>query len=120
MLSGGADRDVRDGGTGNDRLDGSAGADTLSGGMGSDVFVLRAHEAEGDMLMDFNEYTDRLGLHGYGADAKLRQQVDGPGEVVRGVWEIYEGQDVIDAFYGVAKFSNGLGHDGIPENDVFP
>ena len=59
---------------GNDTLDGGAGTDHLNGGAGNDVFVLRAGEANGDTIMDFDGQAaaagDSLQLLGYGTAAQ--------------------------------------------------
>lgn len=52
-LEGGGEADSLEGGAGADTLDGGAGADRLRGGTADDVFVLRAGEAAGDEILDF-------------------------------------------------------------------
>jgi Ca2+-binding RTX toxin-like protein len=58
------------GSSGSDILDGLAGADILFGGGGKDIFVLRAGEANGDRIMDFQS-GDQIKLVGFGEDALL-------------------------------------------------
>jgi len=69
MQRGGAGDDVLTGTTGKDLLDGGAGHDTLTGGAGQDIFVLRAGDGGAtlqlaDVITDFQDGTDRLGLAG--------------------------------------------------------
>ena len=59
--------DVLVGTNGDDTLDGGAGRDTLTGGNGRDTFVIRADdggdsEATADVITDFQNGTDKLGL----------------------------------------------------------
>ena len=66
------------GGQGSDTLDGGGGRDTLTGGTGADVFVLRAGEADGDVITDFHALPggggDMVELVGFGGAALV--QVD--------------------------------------------
>ena len=69
MQHGGAGDDILIGTTGKDLLDGGAGHDTLTGGAGQDIFVLRAGDGGAtlqlaDVITDFQDGTDRLGLAG--------------------------------------------------------
>jgi Ca2+-binding RTX toxin-like protein len=62
--------DILQGGNGADTLDGAAGADRYIGGAGGDVFILRAGQAAGDALIDFDGPSgDQLQLFGYGLAA---------------------------------------------------
>ena len=58
---------------GNDTLCGGAGIDKLTGGNGNDLFVVRAGEANGDTIADFNGNGSLLGdsiqFQGYGQGA---------------------------------------------------
>lgn len=84
MQRGGASDDVLTGTAGKDLLDGGAGHDTLSGGAGQDIFVLRAGDGGAilelaDLVTDFQDGTDRLGLAGALTYANLNiQQGNGP------------------------------------------
>ena len=69
ILEGGAGDDILYGAGGDDRLDGGTGRDTLTGGSGIDVFVLRAGSggatlADADVITDFTDGTDLIGLDG--------------------------------------------------------
>ena len=57
-LSGGNGRDMLDGGAEDDLLDGGAESDRLIGNNGNDTFVI----AEGDIVYDYLDGSDRLGL----------------------------------------------------------
>ena len=63
------------GNSGDNLLAGGGGADTLAGGGGQDVFVLRAGEIQGDVLLDFDGAGSALGdflrFEGFDAMAKL-------------------------------------------------
>lgn len=105
-FTGGSYGDTIKGGVLNDTIDGGGGADKLWGGAGSDIFILRAGQANGDHIMDFNAALDRIEFHGYEAGAKLRKYVsDGanetdPNAAIR--WDIYSDADynlVLDSFY---------------------
>ncbi|MBI5910227.1 MAG: hypothetical protein HY848_09780 [Betaproteobacteria bacterium] len=79
MQHGGAGDDILIGTTGKDLLDGGAGHDTFSGGAGQDIFVLRAGDGGAtlqlaDVITDFQDGTDRLGLAGSLAYASLNIQ----------------------------------------------
>ena len=68
-LYGEAGNDVLVGSGGADTLDGGADSDTLTGGDGVDTFVLRAGdggstEATADVITDFQDSTDTIGLAG--------------------------------------------------------
>ena len=76
---GGAGDDVLTGTAGKDLLDGGPGHDTLSGGAGQDIFVLRAGDGGAslqlaDLITDFQDGIDRLGLAGPLQYADLRIQ----------------------------------------------
>jgi len=62
-----------DGGAGADMLNGGAGRDTLIGGADNDIFVFRAGQADGDIILDFAgngaAAGDSLKFVGYGAGA---------------------------------------------------
>src|SRR5262245_25217537 len=68
------------GNKGANELDGAGGADTLTGGTGNDVFVLKAGEANGDVIADFAGNGagagDTIRLENYGDGASL-QHVSG-------------------------------------------
>jgi hypothetical protein len=66
-LYGGAGNDKLFGGYFDDTLDGGTGTDTLNGGNGVDIFVTRLGSgnttlAEADVITDFNDGTDLIGL----------------------------------------------------------
>ncbi|AFY69044.1 peptidase domain protein [Thalassoporum mexicanum PCC 7367] len=70
-IRGGMDNDILLGGSGNDFLIGDLGQDILTGEGGSDVFVLRSDGgaaastlAEADVVTDFSNVFDRIGLSG--------------------------------------------------------
>ncbi|NJO13289.1 MAG: hypothetical protein HC872_07310 [Gammaproteobacteria bacterium] len=64
------------GNKGSNELNGAGGADTLTGGVGNDVFVLKAGEANGDVIADFSgngaSAGDTIRLEGYGDGASLQ------------------------------------------------
>ncbi|HVR66035.1 MAG TPA: CAP domain-containing protein [Verrucomicrobiae bacterium] len=64
------------GNKGVNELDGAGGADTLSGGAGNDVFVVKAGEANGDLIADFSgnggSPGDSIQFENYGAGATLQ------------------------------------------------
>jgi Ca2+-binding RTX toxin-like protein len=68
------------GNKGGNELNGAAGADTLTGGGGNDVFVVKAGEANGDVIADFTgngaSSGDTIRFEGYGDGASL-QHVSG-------------------------------------------
>jgi len=69
VYAGGAGDDVLRGGAGDDVLRGGAGADTLTGGTGGDLFVLAPGDggsslAKADVITDFEDGVDRIGLAG--------------------------------------------------------
>lgn len=74
-LSGGGGRDHLYGNGSNDVLDGGMDADWLAGGEGNDTFVLKAGEANGDVLTDFNGAGafagDMIRFVGYGPGAYI-------------------------------------------------
>ena len=79
MQRGGGGDDVLTGTAGKDLLDGGAGRDTLGGGAGQDIFVLRAGDGGAilelaDLITDFQDGTDRLGLAGSLTYANLNIQ----------------------------------------------
>ena len=53
VLVGTAGNDTISGLAGKDMINGAGGADTLSGGRGHDLFVFHAGEADGDLILDF-------------------------------------------------------------------
>ena len=68
-IFGGAGNDTLTGKSGDDTLDGGTGTDTLTGGSGKDIFVIRAGDgsstlADADVVTDFNNGTDVIGLDG--------------------------------------------------------
>jgi VCBS repeat-containing protein len=75
----GNDGDNRlNGQSGADVLNGGAGRDTLIGGAGNDTFVFVAGQADGDIVVDFDDgglfgTADTLKFVGYGAGATLTQ-----------------------------------------------
>jgi Ca2+-binding RTX toxin-like protein len=69
VLVGTAGDDTIRGLAGNDMINGAGGADTLSGGWGHDLFVLHAGEADGDLILDFQNQgrsSDQLEFSGFG------------------------------------------------------
>jgi Ca2+-binding RTX toxin-like protein len=64
-----------EGNKGANQIDGGAGADTVSGGAGNDVFVLKAGQAQGDIIGDFtgngSAAGDSIQFDGYTAAATL-------------------------------------------------
>jgi Ca2+-binding RTX toxin-like protein len=69
VLSGGGGGDTLFGGSGSDTLFGNLGADTLQGGAGADLFAFDAGDggatlALGDLITDFTDGTDLIGLAG--------------------------------------------------------
>lgn len=62
-LMGGNGGDVLIGGRGNDMLDGGAGNDTLTGLGGRDTFVI-AEDAGSDLILDYRDNRDKIGLAG--------------------------------------------------------
>jgi Ca2+-binding RTX toxin-like protein len=66
---------VIDGNKGANQIDGGAGADTMTGGAGNDVFVLKAGQANGDVIGDFagngSAAGDSIQFDGYSAAATL-------------------------------------------------
>ena len=54
-LYGNAGNNVLNGQSGNDMLNGGAGHDTLIGGAGNDTFVFAAGQADGDIVVDFDD-----------------------------------------------------------------
>ncbi|MEL7486889.1 MAG: calcium-binding protein, partial [Pseudomonadota bacterium] len=61
-LFGGDGDDALSGDRGDDRLVGGAGDDTLLGGAGRDIFAFRLDEAGRDVIADFDEKEDRIGV----------------------------------------------------------
>lgn len=65
-----------DGNKGANQMNGGAGADTMAGGAGNDVFVIKAGQANGDVIADFTGNGtgagDSVRFEGYGANATLR------------------------------------------------
>jgi VCBS repeat-containing protein len=76
ILFGDAGNDILFGGNGNDRLRGGLGNDTLTGGLGVDTFILAAGEGS-DLVQDFQNGTDKLGLAGGLTFNQLTFQQDG-------------------------------------------
>ena len=69
VLVGTAGNDTIRGLAGKDMINGAGGADTLSGGRGHDLFVFHAGEADGDLILDFQNkgYSgDQLEFSGFG------------------------------------------------------
>ena len=69
ILNGGAGDDILIGNGGDDTLDGGAGADTYTGGAGIDVFTIKANNggasmSEADVVTDFDDGTDLIGMSG--------------------------------------------------------
>ena len=61
--------DALGGSDGDDTLDGGAGADTYTGGAGVDVFTIKENEggaslSGADVVTDFNDGTDLIGMSG--------------------------------------------------------
>jgi Ca2+-binding RTX toxin-like protein len=56
-------------------IDGGTGADTLTGGLGNDTFVMKAGQADGDVINDFSgngsAVGDTIKFDGYGPSATL-------------------------------------------------
>ena len=61
-LRGGLGNDLLVGGTGDDLLDGGDGSDTLTGGSGSDTFVFMEDDSGVDIITDFSDGADVIGL----------------------------------------------------------
>jgi Ca2+-binding RTX toxin-like protein len=63
------------GNKGANQINGGAGSDTLSGGAGNDVFILKAGQANGDVITDFtgngSSAGDTMRFEGYGTGATL-------------------------------------------------
>jgi Ca2+-binding RTX toxin-like protein len=63
------------GNKGANQINGGGGADTLTGGAGNDVFVIKAGEANGDVIADFtgngSSAGDSIRFEGYGTGAAL-------------------------------------------------
>jgi Ca2+-binding RTX toxin-like protein len=89
-LYGNSGNNVLNGEDGNDMINGGAGRDRLIGGAGNDTFVFAAGQADGDIVVDFDDgglfgTADTLKFIGYGAGATLSRndathwQVDGGG-----------------------------------------
>jgi VCBS repeat-containing protein len=77
-LYGNDGNNVLNGQSGNDMLNGGAGHDTLVGGAGNDTFVFVAGQADGDIVVDFDDgglfgTADTLKFVGYGAGATFSQ-----------------------------------------------
>jgi Ca2+-binding RTX toxin-like protein len=77
-LYGNDGNNVLNGQDGNDMLNGGAGHDRLIGGVGNDTFVFAAGQADGDIVVDFDNgglfgTADTLRFTGYGAGATLTQ-----------------------------------------------
>ncbi len=109
-ITGGAFTDVLMGGALGDTINGGGGADQLWGDAGADIFVLRAGEATGDHIFDFDENVDTIHLVGYEAGAKLRKYTFDPATEIDPKanyrWEVYSDADadlVLDSFYVHAK-----------------
>ncbi len=66
VLVGGAGEDTITGDEGRQRINGGEGADLLTGGADADRFVIRAGDADGDVITDLAA-EDRLMFRGYGA-----------------------------------------------------
>ena len=82
LLEGGAGDDTLSGGAGNDTLDGGTGTDSLTGGAGSDLFILRASGnplSPGDLISDFEDGADQIGLGGGLAFADVLTTDNGSG-----------------------------------------
>ena len=93
---------------GDDTLDGGSGGDTLDGGPGNDTYVLRASEAEGDIIVQFDgagpDKGDSIVFVGYGAKATLTKatvgntwQVKSADGMIAESFEIKAGGDALDA-----------------------
>ncbi len=81
-LTGGAGDDTLIGNGGNDTLDGGTGNDTLTGGAGADLFILRATGdvlSPGDILTDFEDGVDQIGLESSLSLADLTSVSNGAG-----------------------------------------
>jgi len=77
-LYGNDGNNVLNGQGGDDVLNGGAGHDTLIGGTGDDAFVFTAGQADGDIVVDFDDGgpfagADALKFVGYGAGATFTQ-----------------------------------------------
>ncbi|MCL1471930.1 calcium-binding protein [Argonema antarcticum] len=81
-VRGGKDSDLLMAEDGDDVLIGDFGADLLTGGAGSDLFILRTDtvliegEKSADLILDFNKFSDRIGITGGLTEANvvIRQQ----------------------------------------------
>jgi Ca2+-binding RTX toxin-like protein len=77
-----------EGNKGANQIDGGGGGDTLSGGAGNDVFVLKAGQADGDVIGDFAgngaAAGDSIQFDGYNAGATLTSLGGGQWQIVDG------------------------------------
>jgi Ca2+-binding RTX toxin-like protein len=64
----GAGDDTIRGGSGNDRIRGGAGDDTAIGGNGADTFIFYRGDNH-DVILDFDQGSDKLELHGFNRSA---------------------------------------------------
>ena len=81
-LNGGAGDDTLYGEDGDDTLDGGADADTLTGGAGIDYFIIRSGDggssiSDADMITDFTDRTDKIGMSGLNFSDLTREQGTG-------------------------------------------
>ncbi|MFQ5774566.1 MAG: DUF5801 repeats-in-toxin domain-containing protein, partial [Kiloniellaceae bacterium] len=86
-LTGGSGDDVIDGGAGDDTLRGGPGADTLTGGADTDLFVFAPGDGGAalylaDVITDFEDGTDLIGLEGGLDTGNVTVGDNGSGEAV--------------------------------------
>jgi Ca2+-binding RTX toxin-like protein len=104
---GGSGNDTIVGSSGSNRIDGGGGADSLTGMRGDDVFIFRAAQANGDVVVDFDAYGSR------GAPEHDVLQFSGFGTAAQGAtfteigssnqWQIHSG---LDGHNEIITFSN--------------
>lgn len=104
--TGNALANVIKGNKGANLIDGGAGSDTLTGGAGNDVFVLKAGQANGDVISDFagngSAAGDSIRFDGYSAAATLTN-------IGGNQWRIVDGSNVetftINGSFGSSDYS---------------
>jgi len=86
--TGNALANVIEGNKGANLIDGGAGADTLTGGVGNDVFILKAGQANGDVIGDFtgngSAAGDSIKFDGYSSAAVLTNTSGNTWQIVDG------------------------------------
>ena len=84
MIQGGDGNDKLLGNLGNDTLYGGAGIDTLIGNDGADIFAIQFGSGK-DIISDYENLTDRLGLSGSRSFSELNitPNIDGTGTLIK-------------------------------------